>query len=148
MSKMLKLTEQQLHKLIEDTTVDVLNVIGSYQYHLNDPEELLAYLWLKPNMTGINADIFVDDCGAFKMDNHPLLLFVKNGSSNNGYIPVTISDNPKIIDSSIKITLSSEIIDSIFKFIIENKKLLIAFANERVGTLDFVKAIRKLAYKL
>ena len=46
---------------------------------MEDTEEIIEYMWLKPNLTSIDVDIFVDDGGAYLRHNHELLLFARNG---------------------------------------------------------------------
>ena len=54
------------------------------EYKLQDLDELYGYMWLKPNDTNINADIFVDDGEAYIRDNHvPLLLAITSQLTHN-----------------------------------------------------------------
>ena len=46
------------------------------EYKMQDLDELYGYMWLKSDVTNINADIFVDDGEAYIRDNHVPLLFV------------------------------------------------------------------------
>lgn len=46
---------------------------------LSHPDELMEFLWIKPKISGINVDIFVDDSKSYQRNNRPLLLFARNG---------------------------------------------------------------------
>ncbi|MBR5716705.1 MAG: hypothetical protein IKX59_08965 [Bacteroidales bacterium] len=100
-------------------------------YKLQDLDELLGYMWLKPNVTNINVDIFVDDGEAYIRDHHVPLLFVRNGYGRevSEFIPISISDSPTILDRSIKLNIDTSIIDEVVCFIQTNKDLLLDMAN-------------------
>ena len=44
---------------------------------LSHPDELMEFLWVKPKISGINVDIFVDDSKSYQRNNRPLLLMKK-----------------------------------------------------------------------
>ena len=71
-------------------------------YNLTSLDEIMEYMWLKPNVTGLNVDIFVDDGGSYLMHNHELLLFVRNGytKNDNTFIPFLILKEPQILSAS------------------------------------------------
>lgn len=108
---------------------------------MQDLDELYGYMWLKPDISNINADIFIDDGEAYVRDNHIPLLFVRNGhnKSVSEFIPISISDSPTILDKSLRININIAIIDQIFKFIIANKVALMDMANGELSAKDFVK---------
>ena len=59
-------------------------------YVLSDSDELMEFMWLKPNVSGLHVDLFIDDGGSYIRHNHNLLLFFRNGYSktDNIFIPV------------------------------------------------------------
>ena len=65
--------------IIEEVVNDTLDSILSEQYSLRDADELAEFMWLKPNLTGLNVDIFVDDSKSYQRNNRDLILFVRNG---------------------------------------------------------------------
>ena len=113
------------------------------EYKLQDLDELYGYMWLKPDITNINADIFVDDGEAYIRDNHVPLLFVRNGLGREitTFIPISISEKPTILDTSIVISIDFNIIKQIIEFIKVNTKTLMAMANGKISSNDFVSAL-------
>jgi len=114
------------------------------EYKMKDSDELYGYMWLRPTLTGINADIFVDDGKAYLRDNHVPLIFVRNGIGREitEFIPFSISETPTILDDSIVISIDTDIIKQIMDFIKANIYTLMAMANEMVSTNDFVSELK------
>lgn len=114
------------------------------EYKLQDLDELYGYMWLKPDVTNINADIFVDDGEAYIRDNHVPLLFVRNGLGREitEFIPIAISETPTILDDSITIGIDTNIIKQVMDFIKVNIYTLMAMADEMVSTNDFVSKLK------
>ena len=67
---------------------------------LSHPDELMEFLWIKPKISGINVDIFVDDSKSYQRNNRPLLLFARNGydKSVGEFIPFSISEHPSVLN--------------------------------------------------
>lgn len=122
---------------------DIKNKL-SIEYKMKDSDELFGYMWLKPTLTGINADIFVDDSKAYLRDNHVPLLYVRNGSGRGitEFIPISISETPTILDESIAISIDTNIIKQIKDFINANIYTLMAMANGMVSANDFVSELK------
>ena len=114
-------------------------------YKMVDIEELYGYAWMKPEETGVNADMFVDDGGAYLRDNHVPLVFVRNGYGRNvlEFIPISVSDNPQILDNDISINLNKNVIETIFEFIKVNKDSLMLFADREINIHEFYNLIQK-----
>ena len=108
-------------------------------------EELMEYMWLRPAVTCLNVDIFVDDGGSYLRHNHELLLFVKNSYKKeiNEFIPVRISANPCVLDKTININISSDDIIAVRDFVVANRCLLYALANRVISQIDFVEQIKQ-----
>lgn len=118
-------------------------LIEGTEYKLQDLDELYGYMWLKPDVTKINADIFVDDGEAYIRDNHVPLLFVRNGIGREitAFIPISISETPTILDTSIVISIDPNIIKQIIAFIKVNTNTLMDMANGKISSDDFVSAL-------
>ena len=114
------------------------------EYKLQDLDELYGYMWLKLDVTNINADIFVDDGEAYIRDNHVPLLFVRNGNGREitEFIPISISKTPTILDKDIVIKIDSNVIKQIIGFIKVNYEILMALANGKVSVENFVSTLR------
>ena len=96
-----------------------LTLTEAEQYRLSCSEELMEYMWLKPNITKLNVDIFVDDGMSYKRNNHSLLLFIRNGYSkmSNSFIPMSISNKPCVLDDEMDFMISYEDIFLVQDFI-------------------------------
>ena len=111
------------------------------QYILSDEYELMEYLWLKPNMTGLNVDIFVDDGGSYERHNHQLLLFARNSydHTTNSFIPFSIENKPCVLDDEMEFNISYDDIFDIQDFIQFNLKSLQLLATNKIDQKSFVK---------
>ena len=127
-----------------DVFEEDINCKLAIEYKIKDSDELYGYMWLKPTLTGINADVFVDDGKAYLRDNHVPLLFVRNGigRETTEFIPISISETPSILDDSIAISIDTNIIKQIMDFIKNNIYTLMAMANGMVSTNDFVSELK------
>lgn len=112
-------------------------------YRIEDTEEINEYMWLKPNLTNIDVDIFVDDGGAYLRHNHELLLFTRNGYGRGtaDFIPFSISNKPKVLDDDMDFNISYDVILSIQDFIQANLYSLKSLADGRVSQEMFVQNI-------
>ena len=112
-------------------------------------DELLGYLWLKPEFTGLGVDIFVDDGQAYVRDEHTPLLFVRNGYGKETveFIPISLDENPEILDSSIQVKIDSGVLNRVFYFIRENIGLLLDFANGAMNAMKFRQMLNVLSLK-
>lgn len=136
------ITQSHLVKLISESIKKFLLA----EYHMSDLEELMEYMWLKPNETGLNVDIFVDDGGAYKRHRHRLLLWARNGYSKmiDDFIPFSIDRHPRILNNNLEYNISYDDIFKIQNFIIRNLKGLIDLADRRIGQIDFANKIQKI----
>lgn len=119
-------------------------------YKLTDSDELMEYMWLKPQVTQLNVDVFIDDGGAYKRYNHPILVFVRNSydRSVSDFFPISVSMNPQILDSNIDFHISEKDITSVKDFIRNNVKLLISMAKARISHDLFVEHLKLVESKL
>ena len=120
-----------------------VEVITDKEYKMQDSAELYGYMWLKPNVTSIEADIFIDDGGAYIRDQHIPLLFVRNGKGKEvtEFIPISISNTPKILDNKLTIAIGKDIINQVFDFIKINTEVLMGMANGNLNAVDFFSTL-------
>lgn len=113
-------------------------------YNIDSVDEIMEYMWLKPNVTQLCVDIFVDDGGSYLRHNHELLLLVRNGYDKNvsEFIPFSVSYNPIVLDDTINFMISYDDIFKVQDFIVANVELLQALANRKIGQIAFVQSIR------
>ena len=141
--KIINISEGQLKNIVKETVKQVMK-----EYHISDVDELMEFLWLRPTRTGLNVDIFVDDGGSYIRNNHPLLLFARNGYDKtvSEFIPFSISEIPLILNPNIEYNISYNDIFAIQDFIVYNIGILRQLANETITHSDFVNSIRIPAY--
>ena len=144
--KTVKLTEQDLHNIVKESVKRIIHET----YQMSSIEELMEYMWLRPKITQLNVDIFVDDGKSYIRHNHKLLLFVRNGydKSVNEFIPFSISNNPMILDDMIDFHISYNDIFDVQDFILSNLDILQSLANKNISQLSFVQSIRIPSYAL
>lgn len=134
-----------IHPIIQETTNDfVSNLIKEdSEYQLQDLYELYNYMWLKPDVTNIDADIFVDDGEAYIRDQHMPLLFVRNGKGKDimEFISISISKTPKILDNNLTIAIGENIINQVFDFIKINTAVLMGMANGNLNADEFISVL-------
>ena len=111
MAKKLIITETEHRKIINEEIEKQGN--NTMSYRMEDTEEIIEYMWLKPNLTNVGVDIFVDDGGAYLRHNHEMLLFARNGYGRGtaDFIPFSISNKPTVLDDDIDFNISYSSID-------------------------------------
>jgi len=138
MAKIIKLTEHELHKIVKDATIKILN---EQEVH----DDLIEYARLKKDKTGINPDIFVDDGGAYKRNGHPLWVYVRNGYTvNDPIFHIDVSHTP--VAPNIKYNISDIDLQAVLAFVELNADLLKAFADEEISHLDFYSSFKPIVY--
>ena len=135
-----KTDSEEMRKLL--TEMSMVN----NNYVLQDLEELNEYMWLKPNITGLNVDIFIDDGSSYKRNGHPLLLFARNGynKTDRQFIPFSIEMKPRVMDDEMEFKISYDDVFSIQDFIQLNCGLLIKMADEKISHTDFINSIFRI----
>ncbi len=107
-------------------------------------EDLLEYMWLRPNVTHLNVDVFVDDGQSYVRHDHELLLYARNGYGRevDEFVPFSVAQNPKVLDDAIDLKISNEEVCEIKHFIVANLGALQALADRNVSQMSFVQTIR------
>ena len=88
----------------------------------------------------------------FTIDNnngHSLVLYLRNGYSRDvaDFIPILVSNKPKVMDDDMDFHISNDDIISVMDFIQENQKLLVLLAKGEIETSDFVSNLKRRIYK-
>lgn len=145
-NKLVDVSEQDIINMITETVTKFINENCS----LTDLDELMEYMWLKPKVTGLNVDIFVDDCGSYERYGHPLLLWARNGydRSVSEFIPFLISNKPIILNTDIDYHITYNDIFAIQDFIQYNLAILVKLPSDLISQIDFVKSIKVPNYSI
>ena len=94
-------------------------------------EDLIFFVRLSPEETGLDHTIMVDNSMSYIEHNHPLWLYVKLGEDNYG--TVTIEQNPKVLQGEIE---NAEL-SKITCFIHANHGTLQDFADKKLLGKEF-----------
>lgn len=116
------------------------------EYRLDSLDELMEYMWLKPKETGLNVDIFVDDGGSYRLHQHKLILFVRNGynKTDEDFIPISIERNPQIMKRKSLIKLLPKDLSEVRTFIKQNLVNLYNLADRQISQIEFSLKIDKI----
>ena len=89
--------------LVDNIINQNLKKMINENYHLDSAEDIMEYMWLRPRVTNLNVDIFVDDSGAYIRQDRDLVLYARNGydKSVSDFIPFLISSNPIVLDGQL-----------------------------------------------
>ena len=119
-------------------------------YVLSDSDELMEFMWLKPNVSGLRVDLFIDDGGSYIRHNHNLLLFFRNGYSktDNVFIPVLITEHPYVLDDETDFKISYDDVFDILDFIQINCNLLRKFGDGEISHNDFINFLKPFNQKM
>jgi hypothetical protein len=115
-----------------------------------EPEVMYFYCRISPETTGLSMDIAIDDSGEYKINNHPLWVYVESPIEvskkiypryyDSFYIPFTVEKIPKIVGDImiVKELLSPKDIIDIKDFILANVKNLKDVATQKMSNFDFM----------
>ena len=133
-NKKIILHEKELKHIISSSIKKIL--VENYNI---DGDELMEYLWIKPELTGLNVDIFVDDVLSYQRNQHSLFLLVRNGYDRSimSFIPITISENPKIIDRRCRLRVTYNDLFNVSKFIQDNISNIRDLADNKISHIEF-----------
>lgn len=137
-------------KNIKRLLKEAVEEIFDERYYLSCIDELMEYMWVKPQFSGLNVDVFVDDGGAFKRNGHKPLLFIRNGYSkeNDTFIVMTVSNKPTVLNKEMGYNISYDDIFAVQDFIQNNLALLLNLANENISHQEFINSIQKHTYAI
>lgn len=113
------------------------------KYQKEDEMELMEFLKIWPDDSGIPVELWVDDGGSYIRHNHPLWLYFRNGKTiKDKFIPVSINDNPQIMVKNPKLNIDKTTFIKIITFIRRNKKNIIKLAKGQILNTDFLNNIK------
>ena len=142
------LTEQQV-KYIKEKITSWRGYANFDEYQKEDEMELMEFLKIWPDDSGIPVELWVDDGGSYIRHNHPLWLYFRNGKTiKDKFIPVSINDNPQIMVKNPKLNIDRLTFLKIITFIRRNKKSLIKLAKGKILNTDFLNNIISVNTKL
>ena len=136
------LTEQQV-KYIKEKITSWRGYANFDEYQKEDEMELMEFLKIWPDDSGIPVELWVDDGGSYIRHNHPLWLYFRNGKTiKDKFIPVSINDNPQIMVKNPKLNIDKTTFIKIITFIRRNKKNIIKLAKGQILNTDFLNNIK------
>lgn len=116
---------------------------GSY-YDVSD-DELMEYVRLRPDVTGIGVDLWIDDGFAYDRWGHEIWLLFRNGYTRDIFelVALNVEGKPRICNGVKKINISHVDLDKILKFIATNRKALVDIANDRIYSRKFIRSLQE-----
>ena len=115
---------------------------GDFESFLVETDGTTEYYYLSKEKTGINVDLYIDDCLSYKRHRHLLWLYICDGYSHDDkLIPISVSANPMIEIEGYDIRISQIDITGIRSFIIENLEAIQNTANEIIDSITFSNSI-------
>ena len=113
-----------------------------FNYELTDSEEIIEYMKVTPEETGLNMDIFVDDGGSYKLHNHPLVMFVRNSynKQTRDFFAILVSSSP-VVSKGTKININKDDLNNVLAFVAANANLLKSLADRQLSQINFVNDI-------
>lgn len=115
---------------------------GAFKSFLEETDGTTEYYYLSKEKTGLNVDLYIDDCLSYKRHRHLLWLYICDGYSHNDrLIPISVSANPMIEIEDYDIRISQIDITGIRSFIIENLEAIQNIANEIIDSITFSNSI-------
>ena len=64
MKKIINLNEDNIKEMVEESIKQILQE----KYNMTSVEEIMEYMWLKPKITSLKVDIFVDDGQSYLLE--------------------------------------------------------------------------------
>lgn len=136
--KVIRLTEDELHKIVKNATMRVINENDLLRNATSIGDELMEYARLGRKYTGLDFDVFVDDGGAYKRNGHNLWVYIRNGyTDSDPFFHIDVSSTPSA--PHINYNISKMELEAVLIFISQNAELLKSFADEKIEHLDFYK---------
>lgn len=136
------LTEEQI-KYIEEKISSWRGYDNFVDFQKEDDIEMMEYLKIWPEDSGIPIELWVDDGGSYIRHNHPLWLYFRNGKTmKDDFIPISINDNPQIMINKPKLKIDNVTLIKIKTFIRRNKVNIIKLAKGKILNTDFLDNIK------
>ena len=103
---------------------------------------------LRKNRTGLPVNIWVDDSMLYKRKGrHGMRIKFQPDKGDRpvsyNMVSMTVEDDPQVIETNIKTSLSVSDINKIKSFIKANKDLLVALSDMKIDIVDFVAKMKK-----
>ncbi len=135
-------------EFIEDQNYETMDELLQTVY---TDEMLLEMANISQNTTGLDVIVWVQTINTQSTGKHnlPRIKFQNNTSTKiqiNELIPISISDNPKILlknNDLNKIKISQAQINVIKQWIIKNKEILIDYWEEKITTDELFQKLKK-----
>lgn len=139
--KIIHLKESELQEYLLES---VKNIIAEH-WELTHPDELMEYMWIKPNVSRLNVDVFVDDSASYIRYNHQPVLYARNGYNKDvsEFIVFAINSKPIILNPEIEYGISYNDIFDIQDFICQNLEGLKKMADGGMDADDFVLYLQR-----
>lgn len=146
MSKKIKIKESVFRNMVKESIEKVM----LENYTITDSEKIMEYFWVKPSISNLNVDLFVDDGAAYERYGHQLLLYIRNGydRSCNEFIAMSVNEMPMIFNDEIDYKITYNDIFDVQDFIQNNLYDLFRLANKQITHREFLSNIKTERYAI
>ena len=113
-------------------------------------EEDYAFFWatIEKKYTGLPVDLRLDEIGSLRKPKYlhysePLLTFQNNYDNKAHFdvLPMSISENPRVLEDEKYIKIKSEDVEAVKQFIIKHYDLLLKHWNHEIDTMELHKIL-------
>lgn len=106
-------------------------------------DDLIEYCRFRPEKTGLNVEIFLDDGEAYKRNGHPLWVYMQNNYNDiSDVIPIEVETLTVISDKKVNIDINDY--ENVLKYIKQNKELIKGLTDNSVKHLEYVELHKKI----
>jgi hypothetical protein len=126
----------------------VENKLLTEQENLEENLKIKEMATLRKKRSGLPVNLYLDDAGTWSKSGHwKRIKFQadKSDSANTrSMIPMSISDNPRILIKNPRLSLSADDIEKVKIFVKMNKDLLLQLADEKIDIVEFTNKMVKI----
>lgn len=149
---MIRITKKDLRELVKEAYnqyLDILqkkyfNTIEDFSAFLDNIDGTIEYYYLSKEESGLDVDIYVDDCRSYQRHNHPLFAFFCDGVSHNSpLVPISVSEYPCVQIENYNLHIPQLLFEEVANFISTNASLLHQLADEQIDSVEFSSKISK-----
>jgi len=113
----------------------------------SEVDDLQEMATLRKKRSGLPVNLYLDDSMSYKGGGHGKRIKFQPDKGDHPItremIPMSISDNPEILEKNAKLDISVSDINLIKNFVKKNKSLLIDLSDMKIDFQDFLNLMKK-----
>jgi hypothetical protein len=112
-----------------------------------DSDDLMEMATLRKKRSGLPVNLYLDDSMSYKGGGHGKRIKFQPDKGDRpitrNMVPMSISDNPEILEKNVKISISNSDINKIKNFVKLNKDNLLDLSDMKIDFQDFLDRMKK-----